>query len=203
MSSVDKAIETQLNNIEKKTSKSLAEWTALIQQSGLTKHAEVRQMLINRFQLGYGDANTLVHFALKSDAKHDAEARGLSNEDVVDELYAGPKADLRPIHDRVMAVIASFGEFEIAPKKTYLSLRRKRQFAMVGPATKNQVEVGLNMKGIEPTEWLVQLPPGGMCNYKVNLTGVDQVDAELIGWIRIAFDSAGQLKNSQWLHNHS
>ncbi|HAL15930.1 MAG TPA: DUF4287 domain-containing protein [Anaerolineaceae bacterium] len=58
MSSVDKAIETQLNNIEKKTSKSLAEWTALIQQSGLTKHAEIRQMLIDRFQLGYGDANT-------------------------------------------------------------------------------------------------------------------------------------------------
>ncbi|MHB0967308.1 MAG: DUF5655 domain-containing protein, partial [Bellilinea sp.] len=81
-------------------------------------------------------------------------------------------------------------EFEIAPKKTYLSLRRKRQFAMLGPATKARVEVGLNMRGIEPTERLVQLPPGGMCNYKVNLTDTDQVDDELIDWLRTAYDSA-------------
>ena len=115
----------------------------------------------------------------------------MSNEDVVDELYSGPKADLRPIHDRVMEVVEVLGEFEIAPKKTYLSLRRKRQFAMVGPATKTRVEVGLNMKGIEPTERLILLPPGGMCNYKVNLTDPEQVDAELIAWMRTAYDSAG------------
>ncbi|HEY4693075.1 MAG TPA: DUF4287 domain-containing protein, partial [Bellilinea sp.] len=140
MSSVDKAVETQLANIEKRAGKSLVELTALIQTSGLTKHSEIRQMIIDKFSLGYGDANTLVHFALKSDAKHDVEARGLTDADVVDELYAGPKADLRPIHDRVMAAAQSFGEFEISPKKTYLSLRRKRQFAMVGPAAKNRVE---------------------------------------------------------------
>lgn len=191
MSSVDKAIETQLSNIEKKTGQNLTQLTALVQQSGLTKHGEIRQMLIDKFSLGYGDANTLVHFALKSDAKHDVEARGLTQDDVVDELYAGPKADLRPIHDRVMAAAKSFGEFEIAPKKTYLSLRRKRQFAMVGPATKTRIEVGLNMKGIEPTERLILLPPGGMCNYKVNLTDPDQVDAELIAWMRTAYDNAG------------
>jgi len=79
MSSVDKAVETQLANIEKRTGKSLAELTALIQNSGLTKHSEIRQMIIDKFSLGYGDANTLVHFALKSDAKHDVEARGLTD----------------------------------------------------------------------------------------------------------------------------
>ena len=47
------------------------------------------------------------------------------------------------------------------------------------------------MKSIKPTERLILLPPGGMCNYKVNLTGVDQVDDELIGWLRTAYDSAG------------
>lgn len=191
MSSVDKAVETQLRNIERKTDQSLAELTNLIQQSGLSKHSEIRQMLIDRFGLGYGDANTLVHYALKSDAKHDVEARGLTLDDVVNELYAGPRTDLRSIHDRIMSAVSTFGEFEIAPKKTYLSLRRKRQFAMVGPASKTRVEVGLNMKGVEPTDRLIQQPPGGMCNYKVNVTSNDQVDDELIGWIHQAFDSAG------------
>lgn len=190
MSSVDKAVETQLKNVEIKTGKSLNELTAIIRQSGLSKHSEIRQLMIDKFGLGYGDANTLVHFALKSDAKHDVEARGLTLEDVVAELYAGPKADLRPIHDQIMAAIHNFGEFEIAPKKTYLSLRRKRQFAMVGPATKTRIEVGLNLKDLEPTDRLIQLPAGGMCNYKVNVTSIDQVDSELLGWIRQAFDRA-------------
>jgi len=56
---------------------------------------------------------------------------------------------------------------------------------------KNRVEVGLNMKGLEPTERLILLPPGGMCQYKVNLTAADQVDAELIAWLRTAYDNAG------------
>jgi hypothetical protein len=30
-----------------------------------------------------------------------------------------------------------------------------------------------------------------MCQYKVRLTDPKEVDAELIGWIRRAFDSAG------------
>ncbi len=63
-------------------------------------------------------------------------------------IYSGPKADLRPIHDRLLAAIAKFGPFEIAPKKDYVSLRRKKQFAMIGPATKTRVEVGINVKGL-------------------------------------------------------
>jgi hypothetical protein len=110
---------------------------------------------------------------------------------VLAEIYSGPKAALRPIHNAFMAGIAKFGEFEIAPKKTYLSLRRKKQFAMIGPATNSRVEVGLNMKGIEPTGRLVAMPPGGMCNYVIKLTAADQVDAEVVAWIRMAYDAAG------------
>jgi len=191
MSIVDQAVETQLKNIEIKTGKSREDLAVILRQSGLTKHGELRQLAIAQFGLGYGDANSLAHYVNQSSAVHDVKARALTNEDVVNEFYAGPKAALRPIHDRVMAEIETFGDFEISPKKTYLSLRRKRQFAMVGPATKSRVEVGLNMKGIEPTERLILLPPGGMCNYKVDLTSADQVDAELISWLRTAYNSAG------------
>ena len=96
-----------------------------------------------------------------------------------------------PIHEALMKAISGFGEFEIAPKKGYLSLRRKKQFAMIGPGTKTRVDVGLNMKGVPATERLLELPPGGMCQYKVNVAEAREVDAELIGWIRQAYDSAG------------
>jgi len=67
MDSLDKAVQTQLNNIQKKTGKTLEELTALIAASGLTKHGEIRDMLKRDLGLGHGDANTLTHIALQSD----------------------------------------------------------------------------------------------------------------------------------------
>lgn len=191
MSSVEKALETQIQNIQKKTGKTLAELAALVKASGLTKHGEIRDMLKRELGLGHGDANTLVHTVLKSDGESAAKAAGASTDDVLSEIYSGPKAALRPIHEKLMAAIGKFGEFEIAPKKGYVSLRRNKQFAMIGPATKTQVELGLNMKGVAPTDRLIALPPGGMCQYKVRLSQEIEVDAEVIQWVKTAYDSAG------------
>ncbi len=191
MNSVEKAYETQIKNIQAKTGKSLEELGALMRASGLTKHGELRDMFKQTLGLGHGDANMLVHVLLNSDGERAAKASGASMDQVLDGIYTGGKAGLRPLHERLMAEIDQFGEFEIAPKKGYVSLRRKKQFAMIGPASKGRLEVGLNMKGLEPTERLTAMPPGGMCNYKVYLSDASEVNAELLGWLRSAFASAG------------
>jgi hypothetical protein len=191
MSSVDQAYETQLKNIQTKTGKTTDELSAIVQNSGLTKHTEIRDMLMRELGLGHGDANALVHYVLQSDGERAAKAKGATIDDVVSELYSGAKASLRPIHDKLMAEIDRLGAFEIAPKKGYLSLRRKKQFAMIGPATNTRIEVGLNMKGVDATARLIELPAGGMCNYKVKVTDVKEVDEELIIWIKQAYDSSG------------
>lgn len=191
---MDKALETQLANIQKRTGKSLDELTALVTNSGLAKHGQAVAMLKDTLGMGHGDANTIVHLAFKSaavfsDAPGPSDSSG-SVDAELDRIYAGPKAALRPIHESVMTAISAFGPFDIAPKKTYLSLRRKKQFAMVGPATNTRVEVGLNMRGVKGTARLEALPPGGMCQYKVKLTGAADVDAELVAWIRAAYDES-------------
>jgi hypothetical protein len=187
----DKARETQFRNIETKTGMKMQELRGLIADTGLARHGEIRDMLKERFGLGHGDANAAVHFALASDGESAAKAGGASAGDVLDQIYAGPKATLRPIHDRLMAAIEAFGAFEIAPKKGYVSLRRKKQFAMIGPASKGQVEVGLNLKDIAATERLVAQPPGGMCQYKVRLSSPSAVDPELVGWLKQAYAASG------------
>lgn len=191
MSSVEQAYQTQLKNIQAKTGKTLDELTAIVRASGLTKHGEIRERLKRELGLGHGDANTLAHFCLKSDGERAAEAKGASSSEVLDEIYSGPKAALRPIHERLMTAISQFGPFEIAPKKGYVSLRRKKQFAMIGPASKGRVEVGLNMKGVPATARLIEQPAGGMCQYKVYVTNLAEADQELLAWIRHAYDSAG------------
>jgi hypothetical protein len=191
MSSIDKAVATQLANIEKKTGKTLAELAEIARSSGLSKHSEIRDLFKRDFGLGYGDANALAHAVSKSQEASAGTSEPASIDQIVASLYSGKKEPLRPIHDRLMAELQAFGPFEIAPKKTYLSLRRKKQFAMIGPATNTRVEVGLNIKSVDETGRLAAQPAGGMCNYKVNLTSEDEVDAELIAWIRHAYEQAG------------
>lgn len=181
-------LKTQLANIEQRTGKPLADLQKIIRQSGLEKHGQIVAMLKKDLGMGHGDANTLTHVTLKP------ELLGGGDDDVaskVDGYYSGKKEHLRPIHDAVMKRLEKLGEFEIAPKNTYLSLRRAKQFAMIGPATNSRVDVGLNWKGASATDRLTPEKPGGMCTHVVRLSSVDDVDDELISWIEHAFNNAG------------
>jgi hypothetical protein len=191
MNIVDQATQTQLANIQSRTGKSLDELFALIRASGLVKHGEIREMLKRDLGMGYGDANALAGAFLKSAGEGAAPGAVAAPEDVVAEMYSAAKGGLRPIHDKLMAAIAELGPFEIAPKKAYVSLRRTKQFATVGPATKTRVDVGLNMKGVPATGRLIELPPGGMCQYRVSLTEPNEVDEELMAWVGQAYEGAG------------
>src|SRR4030065_548820 len=189
MSSIERAKLTQLSNIQKKTGKTLDELTTLIQASGLTKHGEIRSMLIEKLGLTYGDAHNLALYALKADVQLAAKEKGLSTSQVLDEIYSGPKASLRPIHEKLMNTIQQFGEFEIIPKKGTDSLRRKRQFAMLGPATNTRFELGINITSLEPDERLIEQPAGSMCNFKVKIVDIRQVDETVLRWVRKAYDT--------------
>ena len=189
MSNLDKAVQTQLDNIQKKNGMTLTQVSALVQKSGLSKHGEIRDMFKEKLGLGHGDANALVHAILKSDGASAAE--GKSTDAVLDEIYTGAKAAQRPIHEALMKQINKFGEFEVAPKKGYVSLRRKKQFAMIGPKTNTRFEVGINAKDLKKNARLVEQPAGSMCNYIVALTDAKEVDADLVAWIKSAYEGAG------------
>ena len=191
MSSVEKAFATQIANLQTRSGKTLDQLFAIVRKSGLSKHGEIRDMLKKKLEMGHGDANTVASLFLKPIVDAASPGKSTDASDVLGAIYAGAKEPLRPIHEKLMAAIDKFGEFEVAPKKAYISLRRKKQFAMIGPATQTRVEVGLNMKGVPPTARLEQLPAGGMCQYKVKVTDAKQVDKELIAWIKQAFDAAG------------
>ena len=111
MSSVDKALETQLKNLQTRAGKSLDELYAIIRKAP----GEIRDMLKNDLGMGHGDANTLVH------ARRQRPPKAM----IWMPSIPAPSAGLRPIHEKLMAAISKFGPFEIAPKKAYVSLRRR------------------------------------------------------------------------------
>ena len=179
------AVTNQIRNIEAKTGKSFKELCRLIAQSGLTKIGEQRSMLIDQLGLGCGDANTL---ALKA---KEAAMPAPAGADPLEAIYSGAKAPLRALHEQLVAQIDKLGAYEKAPKKSTVSLRRKKQFAVLGPATKDQIELGLNAKGLSAAPRLRAMPAGGMCQYTVRLSSASEIDAELMAWIQVAFDAAG------------
>jgi hypothetical protein len=197
MADPNAATLTQLRNIQGRTGKTIAELHAALAASGLSKHAERRSWLMAQYALGYGDANTLVTVQGPSYAALLAALDGAAAPaapaaagEPLDAIYAGAKAQLRPLHEAVMAAVDALGEHERAPKKTYVSLRRRKQFAMVGPATRDLIEVGLNVKELPPHPRLKAMPPGGMCQYTVRLGRADEVDDDLRRWLQAAFDAA-------------
>ena len=192
MSTPVEQLETQLCNIETRTGRPRAELFAFVKAAGPRKHGELVALCKEQLGLGHGDANTLVHMALQTHGDAIAAAQRSAGQDPADAWYSGKKAALRPIHDAVLAAIASLGgEVEHAPKKTYVSLRRKKQFATVGPATATQVEVGLNLKGAPGDARVEVLPPGGMCTHRTRLSSVDEVDEGLRTWLQRAWEAAG------------
>jgi predicted transport protein len=186
MADIQKALATQLTNIEARTGKTLEQLITYVRNSGLAKHSEIVGMLKSSLGLGHGDANTIAHLA-----KGAGQAPGGSTADPLDALYTGPKAALRPIHDALLPHLSQLGSFDTNPKQKYVSYRRKKQFAMIGPATNTRVEVGLNVKALPNSPRLEIMPVGRMCNYRVKLTDRTQVDAELVAWIKAAYAAAG------------
>jgi hypothetical protein len=186
---VAKAKANQLANIEKRSGKSLAELVSLVQSSGLTKHSEVIALLKARLGLGHGDANAIALYAKSLAAGPDTAPA--SPDAAVAAQYGGPKAGLRAIHDALMAKLNQFGQFEVAPKKGYLSLRRAKQFACITPATKTRLDIGIILKGGKGTDRLIAQPARAMFPFKVGVTSVDQIDRELMTWLKTAFDAAG------------
>ncbi|HEU0079977.1 MAG TPA: DUF4287 domain-containing protein, partial [Longimicrobiaceae bacterium] len=132
MSNPEQALASQLRNIEAKTGQDLAAFRAAIAASGKAKHGEVRAWLMETYGLGYGDANTLAHFAAGGKGPGGAPA---ADDDPLSDIYTGKKAHLRAIHEAVLAAVRPWGDFEVAPKKAYVAFRRKKQFAMLGPKT--------------------------------------------------------------------
>jgi Domain of unknown function (DUF5655) len=113
--------------------------------------------------------------------------------DPADILYTGAKAGLRPIHDALMHRILGFGnDIEIAPKKGYLSLRRRKQFAMIQPSTADRIDVGLILAEL-PAQGRLEPAKGfnSLFTHRVRLNTAANVDTELVDWLHRAYQQAG------------
>ena len=183
---MDKATQTMLENLKEKTGHSLEEWAKLIAVQKLSKSGEIVKFLKETHNLGHGYAATIAMKILGTDA-----ASTDDTEELIVNQYKG-KEHLKVFYDTLISEIQQFdGEFEIAPKKAYVALRRKKQFIILNPASKTRFEIGFNLKGMESTSKLIAEKPDAICSHKITITDISDIDSDVLGWIKMAFEKAG------------
>ena len=99
-----------VKNLPEKTGKSLDEWLTILAGSGPVSKKERIVWLKTEHELGHVTAQVI---AARAD---DAETGGGYDNPaaLLDALYEGPRADLRPIHDRIVEVAeAELGKIRV------------------------------------------------------------------------------------------
>lgn len=185
--SPDEMARTMLANVPEKTGKTITQWRAILKKAGLIKHGEQVKLLKTEHGVTHGFANLIatVH-------RNGGKLAAGDDTALVDAQYAGAKAELKPIYDAVLAAVQKLGkDAEVSPKKTYVSFRRTKQFALIQASTKSRVDLGLNLKGVEPTGALEASGSfNAMVSHRVRLGSVKDVNAAVKRWLKQAYSAA-------------
>jgi len=177
---MDKALQTMIENMPEKTGKKLEEWLQILEKENFEKHSMAVKFLKIEHGVTYGFANTIVAL---SKEKND------SPEYLVSKQYIG-KESLKPIYEKLLSIVKRFGEdIVITPKKGSVSLIRKKQFALIKPATKTRIDLGLKLKGVKEQGCLEDSGPfGTMCTHRIQLQDISDIDNEVVGWLSKAYE---------------
>lgn len=184
---MDDAALTMIKNLKEKTGKSLEDWVELVKKENFEKHSQIVKFLKSEHAFTHGYANLV---ALKS---READAGSVEEkDDLIKAQYTG-KEHFIPLYEKLVNGIEKFGKDVVfAPKKKYVSVRRKKQFAMLTPASKSRFEIGINLKG-HPEEGKLKAvsKANAMCSHKIDVVGPEEIDASVFGYLRKAYDAAG------------
>lgn len=185
METLDDTSARMRKNLEERTGKSFAAWINIARKLGTDKHSDIVAYLKLEGPMGHGYANMIAHEARKPDA--------VIEEDPIDLLFAGPKIVLRPIYEAIIKTVNTFGkDIELVPKKTNVSLRRTKQFALVQPSTATRLDIGIHLKGVAPTGKLEASGTwNGMVSHRVRIASLDDFDLDVKVWLKQAYDQAG------------
>ncbi len=108
--------------------------------------------------------------------------------ELIEAQYAD-RPQLRPVFDAVLAALPALGPVTVQARKTLVSLvGPRRTFAVVQATTKSRVDLGLRLDSSKPGGRLLAARDIGAANLRIPLTGPGDVDDEVLGWLRRAYD---------------
>lgn len=182
-----------LAKLERTSGKTVAQWVALIQASGPATEVERRDWLKAEHGLGTNTAWWLAEMSFgKGGDALDEGAYLAAAPGYVAAMYAGPKASLKPLHDRLIELGRSLGkDVKICPCQTIVPLYRNHVFAEVKPTTRTRIDFGLALGDTKAVGRLVET--GGFAKknritHKIAIASAADIDAFVTKWLKVAYD---------------
>lgn len=171
--------------LQRQTGADVASWNARIRERAPSNEAELRAWLGEQGVKGY-PAMMLVFetFGYPDYLQRDAN-------ELIEAQYRD-RPNLVPIYEKVVDAAVGLRAVELQARKTYVALvGPKRTFASIQATTRNRIDVGLRLDGVEPQGRLLPAKSIGQSSmtHKLALSSVDDVDAEAVGWLRRAYEA--------------
>jgi hypothetical protein len=183
--------QAYLDTIKAKTGMDPADFQKIAATKGLLegdiKAGPIQQWLKDDYGLGPGHSMALISVFREQLLPQPTK------EEAIDKFFAGPKATWQLTWDELMSRIMKFGaDVSLQPTDTYIGIvRAGKKFAVVA-TTATRMDVGLKLKGEPVTDRLVASGNwNAMCTHRVQLFGGAELDDQLLGWLREAYDRVG------------
>lgn len=182
--------------LEEETGRTLAAWIEIGRRTGETTQSKFASRLMKDHALPRMRAWWIASYAVSGQDVLDYH----EPEGMVDALYSGRHAAVRPVHDAVVEAAAALGDDVIPTScQTMVPIYRKHVFAQLKPVEAG-VELLLALGDVPAKGRLAKAPNTGTSErltHRLVLSDVKQVDDELRGWLSKAYEQgAGAMKRA-------
>ena len=182
-------IQAYFDSIKAKTGLGPDDFRAAAAAKGLlgpdVKTARIVAWLKEDYGLGTGHAMALVS------ALGQVPGQRLPVEEKINAQFGGAKAHWRPSYDALLAHARQFGEVNLAPTNTYISLLKgTKKFAIV-QVTAGRLDLGLKLPGVDGADALEASGSwNSMVTHRMRLAEPAELTDDVFGWLRRAYDAA-------------
>jgi Domain of unknown function (DUF5655)/Domain of unknown function (DUF4287) len=187
-------VQKWVAELRPKTGRSLDEWITLVKKDGPKDLASRRAWLKSKHNLGTNSAWWIAERAEGIGGEEDSPEKYLAAAvEYVEGQYSAKKSELRPLFEELLSLGKSLGpDVKVCPCKTMVPLYRQHVFAQIKPTTNSRIDLGLcftTYKGKLPKRLI---DTGGLAKkdritHRIEVTGADQIDAELAKWMTLAY----------------
>jgi hypothetical protein len=189
-------VQNTMAKLKEKTGRDLEEWIAFIKKAGPPTEKERRDWLKKEHGLG---TNYSWWLAERAEGKGTEDSNPdeylLAAVKYVDDMYAGAKAGLRPIHDEILKLGRKLGkDVKVCPCKTIVPLYRNHVFAQIKPTTRTRIDLGFSLGDTKASGRLIDT--GGFAKkdritHRIPLASVKEIDDEVKRWLKKAYEMDG------------
>lgn len=181
--------ETILTNLAARSGRSIEEWVALyLRDAPNDRRVDAIRWFKAEHGVGGVTADLIIARATGSSSVMDRAPES----EAIDAQYAGKKAALRPIYDRIVEFAGTLGDdIGISAAKTLVTIRRARQIAVIW-AKPGRVELGLALPGVKPGGRLQAVKSANDADrvrVYVALEKEADFDREVENWLRQAYEA--------------